>query len=347
MNFTSSQHYREVQITSGIFLALVSLAAAVGNGLLLVTIWKDPFKTFRTPTTFFIIGLAVADFLTGIIVCPIQASLSIAGYIGIKRNSLIFPFLQKAASVATFISLITMNSSYIILLSLTWSQFLAISSPHKHKALVTKRRAKASLISTWAYTIAFAVLYASGVEKTVLFKVDLYVHTTGSLLLLTIAYFCLYKAFKRHMRRLHSLRENNLSRVNRRQRQFTIVNLLLLMFVIVCTLPITVVSYLHIYHTESNAHPLKMKIAHLLSCNMLFLKFALDPLIYAWRLTQYRQALKSLVTCRRHRIQIDDVISHSLDNQTLNTPRCHRPISNRENVDIDQSMYGSLKSRII
>ena len=302
MNFTSSQHYREVQIASGIFLALVSLAAAVGNGLLLVTIWKDPFKTFRTPTTFFIIGLAVADFLTGIIVCPIQASLSIAGYIGIKRNSLIFPFLQKAESVATFISLITMNSSYIILLSLTWNQFLAISSPHKHKGLVTKRRAKASLILTWAYTIVFAILY--GVEKTVLFKVDLYVHTTGSLLLLTIAYFCLYKAFKRHMRRLHSLKENNLSRVNRRQRQFTTVNLLLLIFVIVCSLPITVVSYLHIYHTESNTHPLKMKIAHLLSCNMLFLKFALDPLIYAWRLTQYRQALKPLVTCRRHRIKL-------------------------------------------
>ena len=300
MNFTSSQHYREVQIASGIFLALVSLAAAVGNGLLLVTIWKDPFKTFRTPTTFFIIGLAVADFLTGIIVCPIQASLSIAGYIGIKRNSLILPFLQKAASVATFISLITMNSSYIILLSLTWSQFLAISSPHKHKGLVTKRRAKASLILTWAYTIVFAILY--GVEKTVLFNVDLYVHTTGSLLLLTIAYFCLYKAFKRHMRRLQS---NNLSRVNRRQRQFTIVNLLLLMFVIVCTLPITVVSYLHIHHTESSTHSLKMKIAHLLSCNMLFLKFALDPgLIYAWRLTQYRQALKPLVTCRRHRIKL-------------------------------------------
>ena len=300
MNFTSSQHYREVQIASGIFLALVSLAAAVGNGLLLVTIWKDPFKTFRTPTTFFIIGLAVADFLTGIIVCPIQASLSIAGYIGIKRNSLIFPFLQKAESVATFISLITMNSSYIFLLSLTWSQFLAISSPHKHKGLVTKRRAKASLILTWAYTIVFAILY--GVEKTVLFNVDLYVHTTGSLLLLTIAYFCLYKAFKRHMRRLQS---NNLSRVNRRQRQFPIVNLLLLMFVIVCTLPITVVSYLHIHHTESSTHSLKMKIAHLLSCNMLFLKFALDPgLIYAWRLTQYRQALKPLVTCRRHRIKL-------------------------------------------
>ena len=180
MNFTSSQHYPEVQIASGIFLALVSLAAAVGNGLLLVTICKDPFKAFRTPTTFFILGLAVADFLTGIIVCPIQALLSITGYIGIKKNSWIFPFLQKAESVANFISPITMNSSYIILLSLTWSQFLAISSPHKHKGLVTKGRAKASVILTWAYTIAFAILYASGVEKTVLFKVDLYVHTTGA-----------------------------------------------------------------------------------------------------------------------------------------------------------------------
>ena len=119
MNFTSSQHYREVQIASGIFLALVSLAAAVGNGLLLVTIWKDPFKTFRTPTTFFIIGLAVADFLTGIIVCPIQASLSIAGYIGIKKKLLDLSISSKSRISGKF-HLTNHNEQFIHYFALTY-----------------------------------------------------------------------------------------------------------------------------------------------------------------------------------------------------------------------------------
>ena len=103
-------------------------------------------------------------------------------------------------------SVATMN---IILLLFTWSQFTAISFPHKHRVLVTKKRVLASVILTWLYTIAFAALSASGVAHSVLFKIDLYFHTTGSLLPLMTAYFCLYKAFRRQMRRLQTVWENS------------------------------------------------------------------------------------------------------------------------------------------
>ena len=58
-----------------------------------------------------------------------------------------------------------------------------------------------------------------------------------------------------------------------------------------------------------------------MSTNVLFIKFALDPLVYAWRLAQYRRVLKSLLLCRRQRIQIDDVVSLSLDNQAADSCR--------------------------
>ncbi|CAH3022553.1 unnamed protein product, partial [Porites evermanni] len=257
---------------SGVFLVVATLVTALGNGLLLLAIWKDPFKTFRTPNTFFVIGLAVADFLT-------------------------------AGQFAHFISAATMNSSYIILLLFTWSQFTAINFPFKHKVLVTKSRVIASVILTWVYTVMFAILSASRVAETAFLKMDLYFHTTGSLLLLNVGYFCLYRAFKTQMRRLHSWKANHflgkgqgVHRNNRRERQFTIVNLLLLTFVISCSLPVTVFFYLQ-YHWKdlTRLELLRLHLAGLFSNDVLFLKFALDPLIYAWRLAQYRRALNSLL----------------------------------------------------
>lgn len=337
--------YLQAQITSGVFLVIASLVTAVGNGLLLFAIWKNPFKTFRTPTTFFVIGLAAADFLTGVTVCPIQALQNIGYYLGVKNEDLsMFPALQKAGQIAQCISMATMNSSYMILLLFTWSQFTAISFPHKHKLFVTKKRVIACVILTWVYTIAFAILFATGPVhvKMVLLKVDLYFHTTGSLLLLMIAYFCLYKAFKRQMRRLHSLKANNLGvercarRTSRREKQFTIVNLFLVTFVILCTLPITIVFYVYVnWEVKTKLEFIKLQLASLLSTNVLFVKFALDPLVYAWRLPQYRRALRFLFVCGR-RIQIDHVLSLTLDNQTAAS--CRQRTLNKDVVLISQSL---------
>ena len=324
------QIYLGSHIASGVFLVVATLVTALGNGLLLLAIWKDPFKTFRTPNTFFVIGLAVADFLTGITVCPLTAFQDIGLYISVKRrDSSIIPSLQKAGHFAHLISAATMNSSYIILLLFTWSQFTAINFPFKHKVLVTKSRVIASVILTWVYTVLFAILSASRVAETAFLKMDLYFHTTGSLLLLTVGYLCLYRAFKTQMRRLHSWKANHflgkgqgVHRNNRRERQFTIVNLLLLTFVISCSLPVTVFFYLQ-YHWKdlTTLELLRLHLAGLFSADVLFLKFALDPLIYAWRLAQYRRALKSLLSCKQQRIHIDGVIPLSLGNHTLASRR--------------------------
>ena len=132
------QVYLGSNIASGVFLVVITLVTALGNGLLLVAIWKDPFKTFRTPNTFFVIGLAFTDFLRGIKACPLTAFQYIGLYISVKRrDSSIIPSLQKAGHVAHLISAATMNSSYIILLLFTLSQFIAINfrSPSSRKCL--------------------------------------------------------------------------------------------------------------------------------------------------------------------------------------------------------------------
>ena len=318
--------YYRVNIASGIFLAVVSLLTISGNGLLLLAIWRDPFKTLRTPVTFFVVGLGAADFLTGLAVCPVYALHLIALYSAMKSgDSALLQGTVKATKISHHISLATMNSSYIILLLFTWSQFTAISFPHKHRVFVTKKRVTGSVILTWLYSTAFALLPLIKAQETTFWKIDLYFHTTGSLFFLTVAYFCLYKAFRRQVKRLHSLKSNNtLARQQqrrgtcRRERQFTVVNLLLLTFVIFCTVPTAVVSYLFLHWDNQNPfRKLKLLIANVIASDVLFLKFALDPLIYAWRLAQYRRALKSMLYCNRRRNDVDELFSYTMNNQTL------------------------------
>ena len=317
--------FYRVSISSGVFLAAVSVLTISGNGLLLLAIWRDPFKTFRTPVTFFIIGLATADFLTGLAVCPTYALNLIALYSAMKSgDSALLQGTVKATKISHHISLATMNSSYIILLFFTWSQFTAINFPHKHRVFVTKKRVIGSVILTWVYSTAFALLPLTKVPENTFWKIDLYFHTTGCLFFLAVAYFCLYKAFRRQVRRLHSLKSNNTlarqqqRRGTRRERQFTVVNLLLLTFVISCTVPTAVVSYLFLHWDKQNLfRNLKLQIANVIASDVLFLKFALDPLIYAWRLAQYRRALKSILRCNRRRNDVDELFSYTMNNQTL------------------------------
>ena len=202
--------YYQLSIILGILLAVLSVITTFGNGLLLLAIWRDPFKSFRTPTTFFIIGLAAADLLTGLTVCPMYAWYFISLSLAYKNRDFFYiSNLEKIAQIGQHISMVTMNSSFIILLLFTWCQFTAISFPHKHRAFLTKKRVQTSVILTWAYSGMFSLFSKIKASHKTFLKIDLYFNTTGSLILLTVAYFCLFRAFRQQMRRLHSWRPTN------------------------------------------------------------------------------------------------------------------------------------------
>ena len=65
---------------SAYLFSILSPITVVSNGLLLVAIYKDPFKCFRTPVTFFNVSLAIVDLLAGTIVEPSFAIFYFACY---------------------------------------------------------------------------------------------------------------------------------------------------------------------------------------------------------------------------------------------------------------------------
>ncbi|KAJ7353810.1 hypothetical protein OS493_032083 [Desmophyllum pertusum] len=62
--------------------------------------------------------------------------------------------------------------------------------------------------------------------------------------------------------------------------------------------PSAMLWIVRLYSADSPISP-KVLIVHLMVDNVLYLKFLLDPFVYAWRIPKYRQALKIVLRCGR------------------------------------------------
>lgn len=286
-----------ISATSSVILALVT---ATGNGLLLLAIWKDPLHCFRTPVTLIVLSLAVADFITGVIIDPLHAFLGFVHFLGMEGA--LKDVIKTVVFINVHLAFITMNTSFLTLLALTWSQFLAISYPHRHRAVVTKRKVVCVIVAIWLYTLIFSLLHNMGVPAVVVANLDTYLNTTCVLIALTWAYIFLYIAYTRHFRRMvpirigrHSIDALGYKRHHER-RKFVVVNFMLVVFVVVFSLPVLILSHVNVY-SQNTLPPEEHRIAKLLATDALLIKFALDPYIYAWRLPKFRLAFKRLVKC--------------------------------------------------
>ena len=120
-----------------------------------------------------------------------------------------------------------------------------------------------------------------------------------------IFYILLYIAFKRKMAASKSLREDHKTQdegKNERQtgveRKFIIVNFLLIAILFLTSQPSAMLWIVRLYSDEDVNSP-KVLIINLMVDNVLYLKFLLDPFVYAWRIPKYRQALKIVLRCGR------------------------------------------------
>lgn len=301
-----------VHLISGVYLSIIAVLTIIGNGLLLLAIMKDPFKSFRTPTTLFVVSLAVADFLTGAVVEPLTAYIYIGVYLKFHLN----PEKQKAfnncQNFTSRFSFVTMNASFLILLALTFCQYVAISFPHKHRSVVNHRNVMIVLIVITIYSVLFSLLPEYNVSLRLKLEIDVLLNTNAIALVLLLSYGLLYRAYYLHLSRVSSLDENEAARARRKEqeREFTTVNLLLVTFFLVFTLPSIILWNLTLYkYYDTRSLPpdqqLRLSLARALIFDVFVMKFALDPCIYAWRLSKYRQAIKKVIKCGQDVSEID------------------------------------------
>ena len=287
---------------SAIYMIIISFITIIANGLLLLVFFFDPLKIFRNATTYFLIGLAIVDILTAATQEPMYATCFIMMYTRYRGTPTTCPPLLN---IGQSISVAAMNASFLIVLAFTITQYIVVISPLNYARKVTKMRVIICVLAIYVYTILFSVLPEMGVPKDIQRKIDNTLHSIVLIYLIIVVYILLFVAFKRKMAASRSLREDKNTRDRERddrqmgvERKFIIVNFLLIAILFLTSQPAAMLWIVRLYTEEEPNNP-KVLTVNLMVDNLLYLKFLLDPFVYAWRIPKYRQALKIVLRCGR------------------------------------------------
>ena len=277
---------------SSIFMIVVSLATILANGFLLLAFYVDPLKIFRNPTTYFLIGLAIVDLLTALVQEPIYATCFMFLYF---QNPALKLKCRPVINVTRYIAGFTMTVSYLIVFAFTVTQYIVVSSPLKYARVVTSRKVLISVVAIYLYSAAFSCLHLIGVPENILLMIELFLHDYASTAITIAVYILLHRVMKKKMTAGNSLQgkanaRGEDSKHTQVQRNFVRLNFMLLAVLITCSLPSSIVLTIRLFTYESQGTSVKVAIGNLMVDNLLYLKFLLDPFVYAWRMVKYREA---------------------------------------------------------
>ena len=289
--------FYKVAFGSAIFIYLVSLITIIANSLLLLILCIDPLKIFRNSTTYFLIGLAIVDLLTALVQEPIYATCFVILYI---RH----PSLQKCAPFMRFgfyFTSFSITASWLIVFAFTVTQYIVVSSPLKYGRLVTKKKVFISVVSIYLYTAIFCCLPLMGVPQKVSDAIELFLHTYAVVLATIVFYILLHYTMKKKMATGNTLQNESTLRGDSKhtqvQRTFVRLNVILLIVMIVCFVPTMIMMTIRLF-IEDYLPPIL--IANVMTDNLHYMKFLLDPFVYAWRMPKYRESLSKII-CRKNR----------------------------------------------
>ena len=142
-------------------LAMISLAAVIGNLLVFVAVYKT--SILRTSTNYYYVNMAVSDFVSSITTWPLYLTDEIIT----SRGSLIQGSLATAGcKVGVYVRTLSTSVSILSLVLIAVDRFIATVFPFK-ASLLTRKKRVSLLFATWSISMGycFPMLYFSKVEN--------------------------------------------------------------------------------------------------------------------------------------------------------------------------------------
>ncbi|XP_041864720.1 histamine receptor H2b [Melanotaenia boesemani] len=131
-----------------LFLMFVIILTIGGNVLVCLAVGLSR-RLWRIANSF-VVSLAVADLLLGLLVLPLSAAVELRGGK--------WPFGGTLCNIYISLDVLLCTSSILTLLAISVNRYLAISSPLSHSRRVTPRRVTLAIISIWVFSFAGAFL---------------------------------------------------------------------------------------------------------------------------------------------------------------------------------------------
>ena len=277
----------EISYTNAAMSGVFSLITIPGNLLVLIVVFKNPNGKMRTPFNWFILNLALADLLVGMVVEP----LSIVEHV---REGLVYERRYHVYLQPVYFTSCT--ASVFSLGMLTIDRFIAIISPMHYRATLNNKRAAVSSVTIWIISIALPFL-----QNKIGFLWYFFVFGNASVL---VTFFVLLFAFVRvhltlraQIKELESIQgggEENQARNNalRTEARITKTFMFMLLAFIFCYTPSLIMIYLMNLCTACSCQAIHW--FRDISYIFIVLNSSINPFLYAWRLPNFREAINML-----------------------------------------------------
>ena len=267
----------ESVIVSCTLYVIIAILAVFGNGLVVGSFIRH--SRLRTITNFFVVSLSVADILVGVISIPIWISMLLYSSGG--------PTLQTVYYV---LDLFAGSCSILHLVAISLERFFAVVYPIRHRNTTAK--------VYYVYLVAVWVIPAAACGSSVELR---NVNREANMLFLFIAFFVIpllviLFTYARIWRAANSRIQpgRDTSRTMKRDMRIAVTIALVIGFFVVAWLPFFIVQLLLVFCEKCQPEIFNRNL-------LLFVKFmhysnsAVNPIVYAVKIPEFRRAFKQLV----------------------------------------------------
>ena len=268
---------------------LLSISVAFLNGVFLISFAK--VRSLQTSSNTVLICLCSSDLLIGVI----SLSLWVYNVLVVSRNTIISSVQVNIELGRAFLALVGLSSLYMALVN--FDRYAAICHPYKYMQHATSRLyAIVSFSASMVYTLIIVVTFTmDNVFQVYSTAVVVMVVTVAAILHMI---YCIWKVFgviHRHRREIDSCNRQRNGFQSETKRYHVIV-LLMILFAFCKVLPMIPYIIIVIDVVEISSPLLSMA---LLSSLILLANGVINPLVYYFRITIFRNAVKEVLFCQR------------------------------------------------
>ena len=306
INLETTKTLLVAHILTSIINFLSSLSAVIGNAAIIFAVWKT--LALQTPSNIFLCCLAFSDFTVGLLAQP--------AFVVHKIGEIfkIFNIYCTTRILLESLGFLTAGASVCTMTGIAIERYLALYLHLRYRQVITTKRILGVVVLIWAFYILFAAsrfwIANDSIFNNIFISIIL-----ANLVLSFLAYAKVFKYVKRHE---NQIKEQNTGRpefgaVNhrllrmKRYKKSTLTMLYIIGIFIICYIPLLCVRIL--YRTEG--YTANVKTANLYTTTIVFLNSSLNPMVYCWRISDIRSAVKEICLRQRFRWKSEVVVLKS------------------------------------
>ena len=278
-----------VTLSATVITAILSPVAVAGNALIITAIWKNP--SLKTPTYVLLRFLAFTYFCNGLVIQPFFVASELICWEKPQNSP---PLVHKFALVTTYGC-----GTYTTFLTVSLLTLIAIERwlHMARQPLLTVRRIHFIMVAVSLLLIPFTVFHFWRIFN------DKYRHATAMTFFFiflfctistTIAYFKVFQIIRSHKRQIrankpaHNFCHQGIDLKKYKKSVFSMLYILGVFYI--AFLPALLFLGLSIWLEGS-----QLVLVSVLSASFWFLSSSVSPVIYLWRMTDIRNAVKQLL----------------------------------------------------